>query len=79
MLLQYVMCSFMTPEYEDFLYSELRLRNCQSVQQNFAQMYDIGKKKFYIVRQMFNMYSKFSRIVHPKQLNKIAKCTTYSL
>jgi hypothetical protein len=26
----------MAPEYECFLYSELCLRNCQSVQQNFA-------------------------------------------
>ena len=34
------------PEYEHFLYSELCLRKCQSVQQNFAQMYDISKKFF---------------------------------
>jgi len=25
---------------------------------------------------MFNIYFKFSQNVHPKQLNKIAKCTT---
>ena len=34
------------PEYERFLYSELCLRKCQSVQQNFAQMYDISKNFF---------------------------------
>ena len=34
------------PEYERLLYSELCLRKCQSVQQNFAQMYDISKNFF---------------------------------
>jgi hypothetical protein len=33
-------------EYKHFLYSEPRLRKCQSVQQNFAQMYDISKNFF---------------------------------
>jgi hypothetical protein len=34
------------PEYKHFLYSEPRLRKCQSVQQNFAQMYNISKNFF---------------------------------
>jgi hypothetical protein len=34
------------PEYKHFLYSKPHLRKCQSIQQNFAQMYDISKNFF---------------------------------
>ena len=39
------------PKYEHFLHSELRLKKCQSVQQNFAQMYDISKKFFILYNE----------------------------
>ncbi|CAB5358379.1 unnamed protein product [Rhizophagus irregularis] len=44
------------PEYERFLYSELCLRKCQSVQQNFAQMYDISKN-FFILYDEFLIFA----------------------
>ncbi|CAB4422546.1 unnamed protein product [Rhizophagus irregularis] len=50
----------MAPEYEQFLHSELRLRNCQNVQKNFAQMYDISKKFFILYNKRLIFISKFS-------------------
>ncbi|CAB4380395.1 unnamed protein product [Rhizophagus irregularis] len=41
----YGACHDRAPEYERFLYSELCLRKCQSVQQNFAQIQNVHSKQ----------------------------------